>query len=141
MNILATITCSRAHGAPDDEAQHIRLRITDEASRTEFAVIAFTLEQFANVLTGLVTDGIEAEVRGLDRVGKIRVTEKRTKELSQDYNFASRSELEQILRDTAQEDGWTVDAYLGSQSSITTNHATGGRTLHYRVYRFEEQQA
>lgn len=135
--ITTTISCSRSNSG--DGGTSIRMHIEDQSSRAKFLTIEFTLEQFANVLTGVVTDGVPAVVRGLENVGKRRVSEPRTFELGPERSHISdRAALAQILRDEAQEPGWTLDTYLGSQNSITTNTATGGKTLHYRVYRFED---
>jgi hypothetical protein len=44
--------------------------------------------------------------------------------------------LEQWLQDNAQEEGWIIDHYLGSQSSI--DHMDGKTFLNYSVHKYVE---
>lgn len=110
----------------------VRISFRDEASGIEFAEVAMTIEAFGNAITGLSAQSAALEVRGLQWVGKQRVTEERTIECPLDtYN---RDELSAWLRDNAQEDGWLVNTYLGSQGSISRQ---GSKTvLRYSVTKY-----
>ena len=115
----------------------MKIRLTDEASGTEFVEVTLTLEQFTQAITSLQITA-PAEVHGLEYVGKTKVTERRTIELPKQMQNSDRPEMSAWLAEAGKEDGWIVDLYLGSQGSI--QYADGKTFLMYRVYRFVEQQ-
>ena len=110
----------------------IRIRFRDEASGIEFAEVAMTPENFGYAITNLADRVGDLEVRGLAYVGKKCVTEPRQIECP--LNTYSREELQGWLKSNAQEDGWILDSYLGSQSSVDRK---GGKiVLNYRVTKY-----
>lgn len=123
-----TITITR------DSEDRIRLRIQDEASCIEFIEALITPATFTRVLTGVGFQEIEFETRGLQFVGKKRVVEMRTAVCPlQSY---SREELSEWLKKNAQEDGWTLNAALDTQRSISWEN--GKTILHYSVVKYVE---
>ena len=126
--IQANVTISR------DSNETIRIRITDNTSRVQFVDLKMSPHDFAMATTGLSFVPVEAIVTGLEHVGMQKVSEKRTVDCP--LNTYDRDELRAWLIDNAQEPGWTLDAYLGSQGSISTPPSGNGRTLRYLVYKF-----
>ena len=122
----AKVTISRCS---DDT---IRIRFEDIASSIEFAEVTMTPEAFGSAITGLSSQDAELEVRGLQFVGKQRINELRQIECP--LKTYDRKEMENWLRDNAQEDGWMVNTYLGSQSSI--KHKDGKTILNYSVTKY-----
>jgi len=122
----AKVTISRCS---DDT---IRISFEDVASGIKFAEVSMTPEAFGNAVTGFSNQDANLEVRGLAFVGKQRITESRQIECPVDSY--DRKVLESWLRENAQEDGWLVSTYLGSQSSIKRKD---GRTiLNYTVTKY-----
>lgn len=110
----------------------VHLRIKDVASGVEFAIVSMTVENFGNAVTGFACQEGDLEVRGLQWVGKTCVTEPRSIECPLDTH--SRERLAQWLQANAQEDGWLLSTYLGSQSSIVRKN--GVTTLNYHVTKY-----
>lgn len=122
----AKVTISRSS---DDK---VRICFTDAASGIEFAEVAMELEAYAQAITGLAYVEGDLEVRGLEWVGKRRITERR--EVVCPLKTYDIKKLSEWLRDNAQEDGWLVSSYLGSQSSI--QHTGEGTLLRYSVTKY-----
>lgn len=114
----------------------IKIDIEDRASLATFFRGSMGLEDFANVITGFASQKIEAEVGGLQNVGKKRVREDR--KIICPLDIYDRNAIAQWLRDNAQEAGWILDDYLEAQGSIVRNQ-DGTQTLRYSVYKFVEQ--
>jgi len=112
----------------------IRLSIVDELSHAQFVELKLTYEQFAEAVTGCHTPDIDMEVRGLNRVGKRRVRQSRS--VLCPLNVYNRELLQTWLVENCQEEGWTIDTYLGSQSS--TKSVDGGTLLNYAVFKYVE---
>ena len=110
----------------------VRIRIRDVASGVEFAEIGLTVEAYGYAITGLSEQEGELEVRGLERVGKKRITEPRT--IACPINSYDKNLLGAWLKENAQEDGWIVSTYLGSQSSVS--HEEGKTILRYSVTKY-----
>lgn len=128
MKITGDIGVTRS----SDEFYYIRLR--DEASCANFLEIKMTAKQFAEAVTGLHISNVEMEVRGLENVGKKRVRETRT--VVCPHKTHDKEPLQTWLLNNCQEEGWTIDLYLGSQSSIKS--VDGGMQLNYAVYKYVE---
>lgn len=126
------ITISRYHGS---EAG-ISIEIQDEASRIRFIRAEMGLKEFAEAITGLGCCAIEFDAFGLEHVGKVRVTERRS--IRCPLDSYDRTNLAAWLREHGKEDGWIVNDYLGSQGSITRD---GNVTvLNYQVVKYVEQE-
>lgn len=129
MKMKANVTISRG----SDEM--VRIRITDEASRVEFAVLSMTVEHYGYAITGLSGQMAELEVRGLEHVGKRRVTEPRRATCPlETYN---KEELARWLQENCQEQGWVISTYLGSQNSIVRRN--GMTELNYIVTKYVDE--
>lgn len=129
MKMMAKVTISRG----SDEV--VRIRITDEVSRVEFAVLSMTVEQYGYAITGLSGQLVDLKVRGLEYVGKRRITEPR--KIVCPLDTFSKAELSQWLRENAQEDGWLLSDYLGSQNSIVRRN--GATELNYTVTKYIDE--
>jgi len=110
----------------------IVVSVTDSGSRARFLEIEFTFDQFAQAVTGLHTSGVDASVNAMDFVGKKKVRESR-KAVCPVLDHRKDSYVA-WLQDNAQESGWTIDSYLGSQGSVRYNQ-DGTVTLNYSVFK------
>lgn len=108
------------------------IRLRDDASCVNFVEVKMTAEQFAEAVTGLHISDVEMEVRGLENVGKKRVRE--TRIVVCPHKTYSKEPLQTWLINNCQEEGWTLDLYLGSQSSVKS--VDGGTQLKYAVYKY-----
>ncbi len=110
----------------------ITVEIMDDLSRNRFVTVSMTPEKFAMMVTGLSMVEVNFEVKGLRNVGKKRISERRTITYTgKEYN---RKILEAWLMENYQEEGWSLDPYLGSQSSI--KYEKDFTILNYSVYKF-----
>ena len=133
MKIKANICISR------DSSDTMRLKVQDEASRATFLELEISPHDLMMALTGLAyVDAKNAEVRALDVVGKNKVTEPRSIKYPGNP-FDSRIDMQTWLTGNANEDGWIVNPYLGSQTSIARNG--DDVILRYSVYRYEPVSA
>ena len=108
------------------------IRLEDSASSRQFVEVKLTAKQFAEAVTGLYVADVEMSVQHLDKVGKQRVRESR--QVLCPLDTYDKDTLAQWLRDNCQEEGWMVEAYLGSQNSIKS--VDGGKLLNYAVIKF-----
>ena len=108
------------------------IRLEDSASSRKFVEVKLTAVQFAEAVTGLYVADVEMEVQNLDKVGKTRVIESRKVLCPLDTH--DKDVLAQWLLDNCQEEGWTVNTYLSSQSSVKS--VDGGKLLNYNVVKF-----
>lgn len=129
MKINGNISCNRVS---DDT---IRIEIEDNLSRQRFLYIKLSLEDFARMITGLSGIDFQGEVTNLNVVGKKKISEKRSA-IFTGNGFANRENMQQWLLDTQQEEGWTINPYLGSQRSMIFENDQ--YTLHYSVYKYVE---
>lgn len=132
MNIKAALTISRL------STDKISICVQDHASHAQFLELEIDPAEFANALTGLSHVECTGEVRGLENVGKQIVSETRKVEYPHGGR-PKRHELEAWLLLNCQEEGWIIDPYLGSQSSIS--NYDGKTFLNYRVKRYEAVEA
>jgi hypothetical protein len=124
--LKATISISR------DSSDTVRIRLRDSASCIEFADVSASVGAFGLAVTGLSEVEVDLEVRGLQYVGQERTIERRSIECP--LNTHDRGALSQWLAENAQEDGWLVSTYLGSQNSISRRD--GKTYLNYSVTRY-----
>lgn len=94
---------------------------------------SLTAEAFGNAVTGLSLQDIHGELRDTECVGKVRVTEPRT--VVCPIRSWDRALLQDWLKQNCQEEGWLLDAYLGSQGSVGTD-GDGRTVLRYRVIKY-----
>lgn len=115
----------------------VRIQITDDLSGATFAVVSMTPEAFGLAITGLSEQAASIEIRGLDVVGRRRITERRSIECPLDTY--DRGALSAWLAENAKEDGWRIDTHLGSQSSVTRRD--GKTVLNYRAIKYVDAAA
>lgn len=116
----------------------INIRLRDKLSRTEFVDVQMTLEDFASAVTGLAEVDVVGDVRGLDRVGKVKVLESRQTTYPGN-SYDDRSKQESYIIENCQEDGWELLPALRSQGSIQKG-TTGEILLKYSVVKYVEQE-
>jgi len=115
----------------------ISIRIEDTASLIEFIDASISCEQFAEAITGLSSRPMDAEVRGLEYIGKTRIREPR--KIICPIETYDRGILQSWLKENAKEEGWLIDSYLGSQSSVARD---GDKTiLNYCVHKYVNQDS
>lgn len=131
-SLKAKVTISRTNW---NDRETVSISIEDVNSGIQFAELELSLESFGQAVTGLSYREADLTVRGLEYVGKHRVTEQRTIECP--LSTYNRYELENWLRDNAQEDGWILSTYLGSQSSVS--YREGKTFLKYHVAKYVEE--
>lgn len=110
----------------------MNIRVRDSESRGEFLSVRMTMEDFANAITGLAELDIKGEVRGLENVGKTRISESR-QALYPGTEY-DKKVLSEWLKAEKQEEGWIISTYLGSQSS--TKHTPDGTLVNYSVTKY-----
>lgn len=116
-----------------DSRNTFNIEVTDTNSRTRFLRLSLSAEQFAMAITGLHSSGFEAQVTGLENVGKVKVTERR-RVMYRGFETYDKDILSEWLMNECQEDGWKISPYLGSQGSVQT--IDGVKYLNYSVYKF-----
>ena len=131
MKIKSTITISRIQGGRED-LKPIRIVLTDEESGVSFFEGRMALADFTSCLTGLSGIEIDGEVRNLENVGKIKITEQRTFEAPKGIPYGKESEW---LEANYKEEGWTVNSYLGSKGSKFYDDE-GKNFYKFSVYKF-----
>lgn len=119
-----------------DGRELVSIRITDELSREKFLEIHMSPRDFGMALTDMSETACSLFVNGLENVGLKKIQEARTRICP--LKTFSRQELEKWLIDNAHEEGWTVNPYLGSQTSQSTNE-NGERILRYFVYKYVDE--
>lgn len=135
-----SITISKLHHSFSEDS--IQIELVCEKSYTHFCTIKMTLEDFAKAITGMGHIKVFADLRGLQYVGKRRIREERTVL----YPFTSlsthkREEMEKWLEENCQEEGWILDSYLGSRSSISYAENVRFYNLHYSVYKYIDENS
>lgn len=120
----------------------VSISIEDRTSGIEFFDGDMTLEDFGSLVTGLSMRPIQAEVRGLQFIGKKQVHEPRKVVLPSSLGgYRSRNEeVAPWIAANCQEEGWMLDLYLGSRDSIVYNHTTKEYTAHYSVYKYVDAE-
>ena len=127
---LGYISCTR------NSRDNIRITLGDENSRQKITEVTLTLEAFALLITGLYEIECQHETtKDVSNIGKTKITEART--IVAPYMGYSREAYEDWLEENAQEEGYNLNTYLGSKTSI--NHDTENNTviLNYMVYKYE----
>lgn len=126
--LTAKVTITRSS---DDR---IRIQFFDDLSGIVFAKASMSAEAFGFAITGFAAQKADLEVRGLQWVGKARVSEARRVECP--LATHDRDTLTAWLKENGQEDGWILDPHLSSQKSI--EWANGKTFLNYRVFKYVE---
>lgn len=125
-----------------NNSHEITLQVRDYLSRVQFLELKITLEQFALAVTGRSLDDVSGEVRGLENVGKTKVSESRCVKLPKSTPLHKpTSYIRQWLIDEFKEGGeiyepggWMLDPYIGQQSSVVYQDDT--ILVNYGVYKY-----
>lgn len=130
INAQMTISCR------SDNMVCVTVKCTD--SHMKFLELEFTPADFGMMITGLShVSATAAEVRGLENVGKERITERRS--VVCPLECYDRNELRKWLTQNCEEEGYTLNTYLGSQNSVVREPK--GQRLNYSVSRFVDRAA
>lgn len=120
MKIKASVSINRRTCRGENDVMCIR--VTDETSRAAFLEFEMSMEDFAYAITGLSGIKVDAEVRALHVVGKVR--EQRTESVDCVVPFDKEIAERNILEAAAifEVDGWQASAY-------TALNTQGGRKM------------
>lgn len=131
MKISCNLTISR------NSNDVITLRVRDGLSRNVVLEAEIQLKEFAQLLTGLSEVDAMADWHNTEFIGKTKIIESRS--IVCPLDGYDRKELSKWLKENSAEEGWFVDAYLGSQSSI--GRRNGKVLLNYRVFKYVDSPA
>jgi hypothetical protein len=125
---------------------YISLELTDPVSGIQFVDLQISFEDFGKIVGSGRSAVVAGELRGLQYVGKTRVTERRSILCPPEAvpEFGKTEDYEKWLRENAQEEGWLVSSYLGSRDSKKSVFTEGGWStrkflgtrLHYHVTKY-----
>ncbi|WP_318826004.1 hypothetical protein [Providencia sp. PROV252] len=115
-----------------DGRELISVVVRDGASRINFLEIEINYSDFTKAITGLSEVDCELTIRGLEQVGKKKITEARTALCPS--RLVGKDAYENWLKENKQEEGWKLDAYLGSKGSV--EYTENGVILNYQVIKF-----
>jgi len=116
MKLKGKLTIAKQHS---HDGNTIEISIEDEEAAIEFVEASLTLEQFAQAITGLGRVECDAEVRGLDKVGKrmeLDTLEFPLRMKDDDYGTGRKKFATARAKEECP-DGWTPDCYFNSQGS------------------------
>lgn len=117
--------------------ERIYIEVICNESRARFLQLDLSLEEYAQVITGLSHLEVEGEVKDLDKVGKTKVREQRSVVVAEDIGRQPKEQLEDWLTRNCSEDGWILNTYLNSQGSVVYN-GVDKYTINYSVYKYVE---
>ena len=113
VNIKGSISISRTSDGL------IRFQIKDRDAGVKFIEFRMTGEDFGQCITGLSEVEIDAEIKGLDIIGKKKIFERRSIEYPFPVDYVNGGKkYRQWLEENAQEEGWIVDTSLNKQGAI-----------------------
>ena len=134
MNKLpANLTISKVQSSRDDA--YMSISITDTASGIKFTNVNVSLKQFMDALTGLSEVSCTHETRNTEYIGKHYVSEGRT--ITAPWFGYDKKAYKAWLISNAQEEGWILNSYLGSQDSVT--YKDDSAILKYVVFKYVDQ--
>lgn len=117
-----------------DHRKAIQITLTDVASGVGFFKGEMPLDQFSETITGLYGNIVDAEMQGLEHIGKMRVTERR--EIICPIKTYDHKILKPWLEENGQEEGWIISGNLSSQNSV--EQVEDGTLLRYFATKFVE---
>jgi len=124
--LLAKATISR------NSNDIVTLQIRDFNSRNQFVSLEFTLEQYALLVTGLAEIQCNMEVKCLDTVGKIKISEEIT--LTCPRIDLNKEQYRKWIKENFKDEGWEINALLGSHDSI--RNTKDGAILRFSVFKY-----
>jgi len=114
----------------------VQIQIKDQASRIRFVDVKISYETFARALMGLSEQSCDLTVRGIDHVGKNKITEPFSFQVDADI-FKRKDLAIKRCEELDLMGCWIYSKYFDSQSSFTINER-GETIAHTTRYRFEE---
>lgn len=133
----AKVSLSGAISIMRRSSGEVVVQIRDDASRSTFVEALLSPHDFAMALTGLSETPCQMRVQNLRNVGLTKHVQSRS--IVCPFNSHSREELQAWLEANCQEAGWTLDASLHSQGSVT--RSDDSVVLNYRVFRYNDPSA
>lgn len=122
---------------------YISITIRDENAVQEFIEVRIKYEDFTKAIMNRPSP-IEFKVRGLDKVGKVRISERLDFEIPKDldkWRDEGMIELHSLAKEAAGE-GWEPSLYFGSKESFFTKDGSEyARTQKYMYLTPKEHKA
>lgn len=119
---------------------HVSLEICDVISGVTIMSISMDYATFGKLIGSNGYVSADAEIRGLECIGKKYVSEPRSVVCPVKFDGLKYEEVktaqEKWLLDNCQEEGWKINAYLRSQGSIVRDYKTGTSTFNYTVFKY-----
>lgn len=115
-----------------DGTDVIRIVVRDEKSRVTFLELEIDPALFAMSLTGRSEQECNFELYKTEFVGKTKVTEKR--QLTLPFNSYDKEQIVSYMKENCQEEGWSVNYYIGSQNSVV--YISNTTVVNYHVYKY-----
>ena len=114
------------------------LKIEDKASGIEFVDLEFDAEQLANLMNQSIAY-MEGKVRGLSVVGKRYVSKTIQVRIPDKIGAYNKEEIANYLLEYERafeksNEGWKLDKYIGSQSSIS--HEEDGNFANLKMFQY-----
>lgn len=140
--LTGTINISRP--SCSDGRDVIRITVADDGSRAEFLELEMNVAEFGLAVTGLSFRPVKFVTRGLSVVGKKRMTQPFLHVVSEaeleecGISPYDRKQMEAYAKTITPPEGWTLDTYLGSQTSIQWDSQAKTYSLHMRIETFVE---
>lgn len=132
MSVPCQITISRPHGGGKDV---VNIALYDPNAAVQFIDLEMSLANFAEALLGLGHVDCDVELRGAERVGKIRETRPLEFTFEHDRNSGARDARDKA-KDICQQyadEGWFAATYFGSKGAVQQSGDTVlARTSQYR---------
>jgi len=101
-----------------ENATPIKIELRDTDAVIEFAIIYLSLENYAQVITGLSHVECDIEVRDLDKVGKVRQQDILVIEMPQETDWKKQKEIAYEIAKAKCPEGWIASSYFNSQNSF-----------------------
>lgn len=123
-----------------EENDNMEFVIRDQNSRCRFLTFKITKKELIDLIQSKSVE-IDYTLKDAHLCGKYLIIEKRVKSIpSENPLQATKEYLEQYIKDNFQEDGWFLDAYLGSQDSVSWDHKNKCNIVRYSVYKYVEEK-
>ena len=104
-------------------------QVRDFNSRNQFVSSEFTLEQYALLVTGLAEIQCNMEVKRLDTVGKIKISEERT--ITCPRIDLNKEQYRKWIKENFKDEGWEINAIM-----ILSVNTKDGAILRFSVFKY-----
>lgn len=113
MKIKADITIGVRY-----ETNMVHLEVRDRVASVRFLELAISSDQFLAAIRGLACVHVEADVRGLDKVGKKMKIDTIEFRMPDDVNYRTQKDTARLLAKKYCPKGWVPDTGFSSQDSF-----------------------